>query len=271
MDLEGTPFRLYYASDRVPGRTAAYTLEIPVVGDLGSLPASLESIEIEVTIAGKRWTHSLDPSSLSQSGSTLEYTWDGLDAYGRRMQGEHPVTVRLGYTYPLVYMEPAAWARSFSRFGTSPMSLTRLLARTTVWRVWHDYLGVVDSRGLGLGGWLLSPHHVLSPMSGRIFLGDGRRQSKGEIAEAVVTLAGGGSYPIAEGPALEVYLGASGYGKGMAVDADGSVIIPAAHPVGWGRLIRAVPGGSVTSIAGKNGSGSANEGDGASALDASIM
>jgi hypothetical protein len=57
--LTGTPFRLHYRSDRVPGRKTAQTLKIPLSG--ASVPFSLEHILLEVEIAGRQFTGVFPP------------------------------------------------------------------------------------------------------------------------------------------------------------------------------------------------------------------
>ena len=51
VDVTGTPFTLNYRSDRVPGRIASNTLEIPLSED--TVPASLKRIELEIRVAGQ--------------------------------------------------------------------------------------------------------------------------------------------------------------------------------------------------------------------------
>jgi hypothetical protein len=70
----GTPFSLHYASHRVPGRTLAYTLRIPLSGT--SIPAVLKRIYLEVHVAGQRFTQSWAP----QTNLAYVFTWDGKDA-----------------------------------------------------------------------------------------------------------------------------------------------------------------------------------------------
>ena len=51
--LSSAPFSLNYRSDRVPGRIAAYTLDIPLSS--ASVPTTLVRIELEVFVAGQRF------------------------------------------------------------------------------------------------------------------------------------------------------------------------------------------------------------------------
>ncbi|NCC41564.1 MAG: hypothetical protein EOM21_19520, partial [Gammaproteobacteria bacterium] len=77
--LVGTDQGLNYRSDRVDGRLAAYEMRIPVSGD--SIPGPLKRIELQVMIAGRLFTETL-PAAPNQ---TYLFSWDGLDAYGRRL------------------------------------------------------------------------------------------------------------------------------------------------------------------------------------------
>jgi hypothetical protein len=109
--VTGTPFRLHYESDRVPGFQAAYTLRVPVSDE--DLPASLKRIDVEIQVAGRVFTDSLPPDP----GQTYTLTWDGEDAYGRLLQGTQPVGIRVGYVYDGYYQDPADVDRTFGHTG----------------------------------------------------------------------------------------------------------------------------------------------------------
>src|SRR5205085_2918487 len=95
LPLSGTPFTLHYQSERTPGR--AHSLQIPV--SAASIPASLRSIGVEVTIAGRFFLANF------AAAPNLIYTlrWDGKDGYGRTLNGRQDVDVRIGFTYAGVY------------------------------------------------------------------------------------------------------------------------------------------------------------------------
>ena len=97
LGLTGVRFGLHYISERVPGRIAARTLEIPLSGS--SIPASLKRIRLEVEVAGKRFEQEY-PAAPNQNAT---FTWDGQDAYGRTLQGRQPVRVGIGYVYDAEY------------------------------------------------------------------------------------------------------------------------------------------------------------------------
>ncbi len=97
VDVTGTPFTLNYRSDRVPGRIASNTLEIPLSED--TVPASLKRIELEIRVAGQSFQQTF-PAAANQQTT---FTWDGQDAYGRELQGRQPAIVRVGFVYDAVY------------------------------------------------------------------------------------------------------------------------------------------------------------------------
>jgi hypothetical protein len=68
---------------------------------------------LEIGVAGRRFTQQFrapEPEHHIRVGRP------GC-AYGRRLQGAQPVTLRLGYTYPAVYQTPAQLTRSFGYNG----------------------------------------------------------------------------------------------------------------------------------------------------------
>ena len=92
LPIAGTPFQLDYQSERGPGRQTAYELEIPL--SEADLPQEVIRIELEISVAGQfHKTHF--PPAPNQSTT---FTWDGKNAYGQFVQGEQPITARIGYT-----------------------------------------------------------------------------------------------------------------------------------------------------------------------------
>ncbi|MCA1557359.1 MAG: DUF4214 domain-containing protein, partial [Acidobacteria bacterium] len=95
--ITGTPFSLIYSSDRVPGRKASYILEIPLSG--ASVSPTLSRIELRITVAGRVFKQTF-PAAPNQS---YAFTWDGMDAYGRKLQGQQQATIEISYVYPRLY------------------------------------------------------------------------------------------------------------------------------------------------------------------------
>jgi len=132
VSIVGTPFTLHYQSDRVPGRTAANTLQMSLSSV--SVPASLKRIDLAVEVAGRRFTQ----TSLAVPNQRSTFTWDGQDAYGRTVQGGQPVTVHIGYVYDGVYQR-------VERFGYNgngiSISGNRTRFEATLSQQWHGTIG----------------------------------------------------------------------------------------------------------------------------------
>ncbi|MCJ7550096.1 MAG: hypothetical protein MUQ30_10480, partial [Anaerolineae bacterium] len=243
VNLSNVPFSLNYRSDRVPGRTLAYTLDIPLSSS--SVPTTLLRIDLEVFIAGQRFTQQFSTAP----NQHFTFRWDGKDAYGRTVLGEQRITTRIGYVYGAVYQEPAQLTQAFAALSGVPLTANRARQEVTLWQAWQGTLGIMDARVQGLGGWSLNVHHVYDPRSKTLHLGDGTRRSTESLGVGVInTFAGGGWVPgvgVGDGgPATQAELVVP---AGVTVGPDGSVYI--AESVGQ-RVRRIDPSGIITTIAG---------------------
>ncbi|MBI3205013.1 MAG: hypothetical protein HYZ29_25980, partial [Myxococcales bacterium] len=293
--IAGTPFWLHYRSDRVPGRAAARRLVVPI--HQGTLPASLERIEVRLTVSGKEYSATIDKAD-ALAHPSVTFDWDGTNLFGQRTQGRQPASVDIGYVYKGWYGD----TRRFAENATAPITLSRTRQEVTLHRVWHGQLGTPwDARAQGLGGWSLSSQHVYDPQAGTVFFGDGARSELG--AATVQPVAGTAAFnplsSFALGPDGAYYLGTfaavwqvprsgtatrvagtGNWGFGgdggpattallgmtvadVAVAGDGSLYIADADN---GR-IRVVRGGLITTFAG----GGTSTADGAPALQAQIQ
>jgi RHS repeat-associated protein len=206
--IAGTAFSLNYRSDRAPGRRDAMGFEILILPD--PLPEYLEEVTVEVTIAGQR--HVTEP--VLSPGQFYSFTWDGKDAYGRTVEGQMPARIRVGYKFGLP-----------SPCGGVPDPLLCPPAEPVFWAERAALLGARDMRGVGLGGWTLSPHHLYDPRGPVLYQGDGRtRQAMARGAQlSFIPVAGGGEIePVDPIPAFEARLHAP---RGLAFGPDGSLYI----------------------------------------------
>src|SRR5262249_39430533 len=129
--IVGTPFSLNYRSNRVPGHRAANRLSIPLSG--ATIPDSLMRIDLEVLVAGRRFSQQF-PAAPNQR---YTFVWDGKDAYGRTLQGQQPITVRIGYLYQAVYLTPASLSASFAAMSDLLITGNRARKELTIWQVWQ--------------------------------------------------------------------------------------------------------------------------------------
>ncbi|MCC6630405.1 MAG: hypothetical protein IT340_23755 [Chloroflexi bacterium] len=214
VDVAGTPFRLHYQSDRVPGHQPP--LQIPLTG--ANLPPGLQRVDLEVLVAGQRSSQSFGQPTAHMSAT---YTWDGKEGYGRTVQGSPEVRVRVGYAYIGSY----ARVSLFGAYG-SGVQITgdRQRQEVVLWQEWRANVTGWDARQQGLGGWSLDIHHAYDSASKVLHLGDGRHRGQAGMSAVITTVAGTGvrGYAGDGGPAAAARLDRP---HGLAVGSDGSLYI----------------------------------------------
>lgn len=265
VELAGTPYKLTYRSSRTEGRATAYTLEIPLSGP--ELPPDVRAIEVEVLVAGQTHRQTLPPAP----NQSTTFRWDGNDAYGRRLIGRQPITVRIGYTYGGVYLStqgrPNAVAYDsvfghYSFFG-APATADEARQEVTLWQEWRDKIGTWDGRAFGLGGWSLSVHHIYDRNSRTLYLGDGRTRRADALPQVITTVAGTGQpgFTGDGGPARSARVSP----HDVAVAPDGSLFLAEASSH---RIRRIDPAGIIHTFAGNGTTGT--DGDGGPATAAQL-
>jgi len=239
--LTGTTMSLQYASDRVPGRQQANTLNIPLSG--ASVPASLKRIDLEIYLAGRKFEHSAE----GKPNQKYTFTWDGKDGYGRKLSGAQKAKIRIGFAYDPVYSTPAELQAAFARFTGVPLEGSRARNEVRIWQEMEVEIGAWDYQSQGMGGWSLSGVHVYDPNGKVMYLGDGNRAgSKQTFQSLISTLAGTGNAGLAGdgGQAKQARLNSP---AGIAVHPDGSVYIADTEN---GRVRRIATDGTISTYAG---------------------
>lgn len=255
--IVGTPYSLTYRSDRVPGRNRK--LAISLSGP--SVPDSLKRIDLEVEVAGRRFTQSFPPDP--DQSTTFE--WDGLDAYGRPLQGQQRATGAIAYVYDLVYAEPGDFSAAFGRVGGAPLETNESRDEIRFPQPISGAVGTFDARPIGLGGWMLTPHHSYDPFGQRLELGHGGSRSAASLFDTIGTIAGGGFDDIFFGdlPATDLILGDP---RGIAFGPDGNLyLVESASPfapTGRRMISFITPEGFLWQYAGDSGNNIVFNGDG---------
>ena len=114
--IAGTPYRLHYRSDRVPGRLDNRSVSINATA--GTVPPQLLSIDAELEVAGKVISRRLTCPCLPNRKITLE--WDGRDTFGRELQGPQKAKLSLFYNYPSAVRAPCAFSKGCWVHGDRP-------------------------------------------------------------------------------------------------------------------------------------------------------
>ncbi|WP_417917092.1 carboxypeptidase regulatory-like domain-containing protein [Candidatus Electronema sp. JC] len=255
--IPGTGMTLHYASNRVDGYKQVIT--VPASGD--TVPDSLKSIIVEVKLAGRTLTKTLEPLPNQQA----QFVWDGLDYLGREA-GAVEADVAIGFVYDAVYYSAGNFSNAFAQAGSD---VTGIRARQEVTSWQRSQLPITAERDAGHGsiaeGWTLSDHHILGIGAEYLYKGDGsilERNSK-----IITTVAGTGVWAdnIDNIPATEASLG---YSTGVAVDQAGNIFIADSSK---SSIYKVDTAGILHIIAGNGSYGSSDDnGDNGPATEASL-
>ena len=186
VDITGIPFALHYRSDRVQGRKAAYTINIPVSND--TIPSELKRIDLEINVAGRDFNYSLSAAP----DQSFPFTWDGKDAYGRVVQGIQPALVRIGYVYDGSYQSVPQLLASFGYKGNGDPIGVNSRDEFIMWLDLNLSMGGYNFQDSAVGAWSPSVHHVYDLVGGMLYFGDGTRRSAKSINQTINTISGGG-------------------------------------------------------------------------------
>jgi RHS repeat-associated protein len=197
--ISGTSFSLNYRSDRAKGHIESSTITIPV--SLGRVPANLDRIELVISIGGQQTIVRFPPKPNQQH----TFTWDGKDAFGRRLEGKQECFIRVGYVYKARYVEISRFGGAVRAGGSGggggggggavpPGLLASNPTRDEI-TYWQEFLIPLGSTNAGpMGGWTVTPHHTYEPGEGNLYQGNGdfRGKTPGS-GTSTGLLAGGGS------------------------------------------------------------------------------
>ncbi|HSD84645.1 MAG TPA: hypothetical protein VLG46_12335, partial [Anaerolineae bacterium] len=257
IEIAGTPYQLAYQSERAAGRRTAYQLDIPLSNN--DLPASVKGIELEISIAGRRFTKHFSAAPNQRTS----FSWDGKDARGQALLGPQAVTVRVGYAFTAVYRTPAENVVAFAAYGGN-ISAVRARQQVILWQEWQGQLGAWQARSQGLGGWTLSIQHAYDPIGKTLYLGNGDRRSAASLNQDIIKTVAGTGQPGSAGDgslALNAQLWTP---QGVSVGPDGNLYIA---DLGNNRVRRINASGIITTVAG-GGVFTPNLGDGGPATQA---
>ncbi len=254
--VAGTPFALYYDSERVPGRRSNFRVVFPplvsvprsTVASRGYLkrnevPDHALGVAYALTVAGRTIRTEVSGGA---GGPALTLTWDGKDAYGRTVNGKQRATASVTYDFEAAYSVANVPAGGGGTFGTAaPTNVVGTTTRAAVPfpQSWTTVLGSWDARGPGMGGWTLDAHHGYDPVGGTLYLGNGAERdvkalgTKIELVKGtagrVFQLGGTTHYDranpthLAMGPDGSLYVGYGPEGMVRRLRPDGSFVVHA--------------------------------------------
>ncbi len=288
--VAGTPFTLDYRTQRTAGYLSDSSVVIPLTPS--QPPPGLLWVDLEISIAGVDIQKTFGPAPNQQ----YTFLWDGISGYGAVTQGPQPVTVRITYNYPAVYIAPSenplltnknydADFGHYTYYG-QPASINNARTVISLPYEWHGQLGHWNNSGLGkvpigqdaLGGWTLSAHHVLDVPSGILYYGDGHKRTA-ETFYGTISIVPAPPInqpgPVAIGPDGSIYVINIGFprdpstsnGVALGVDPNGFT-----EQLGTFRVWKIAPDGSGNGIpvVGKTAPPGPSTGDGGPATQATF-
>jgi len=194
--IPGLNLPLHYKSDQVAGKTWSNSVSVNLTGD--NIPANgdLKWLDVEIYVAGQKHRRRYTPTP----NLTLNFTWNGKDAYDRPVRSAQAITVRAGYVYDA----------SYACFGYTTGTQIQACPKSRTepqWAVWRGFVGTEDARIRGLGGWSLAPQQTYDPASGTLTSGIGRKTRRASLQSTLkyTPVAGDGweGFSGDGGPALD--------------------------------------------------------------------
>lgn len=185
LPLAGTPFSLHWSSQRQAGRKVEFTVEVPLRRT--ALATGLVRTEVRVEVAGQVVTRSFPASS---TPATFRWTWDGKDAWGRKVNGPRPARVRVTRHIDGLYQRAPSDVLAFSQASGVSVADLHTLATMGFPRDTTLTLGTVDAVGQGFGGWEFDAHSLHFPLSRELWSGGGARRSAESVKAQPVARIG---------------------------------------------------------------------------------
>lgn len=181
VDLPGTPFSLYYRSDRVASSDSRL-LRVRATG--ATQPPLLNRITARHDVAGRRLEQSI-PREGWRPNQAFTMAWDGKDAYGRLTTQKQTSVLAVSYMYPAVrYEVPGEFERAFERVQPQltqagadilPSQATGevALARSSRRQLWGVKVNSPEVAMANAGGWALRGLRLYDPSGERLYEGGG--------------------------------------------------------------------------------------------------
>jgi hypothetical protein len=239
--LTGTGANLIYHSAHHRGRQELFTVfvrPVDMATELGFLSdsdgdatvgASSLRARSEVFVGGQLIGSVEFNNAELLARAVKTVVWNGLDAFGRPVQGVVEAQIRTLYTMTLPFCSNAASSGADAgaigprQFGIQSTDLTCTAAGRGVLSVRRDEfveVGTVNDGLRGLGGWAVGVNHTYAPASSMLFYGNGRRRSVSVTDARASTIRRRVVLDATSSPALSA---ANWHVRDMDVSPDGTV------------------------------------------------
>jgi RHS repeat-associated protein len=241
--IQGTPYSLDYNSSRAG--FVQYKTTARLTG--ASLPPSVNRVELKISVAGTSRTLTFAPSA----NLNYDFTWDGVDEFGRTVEGAKPGIFEVTYVYQGRYAVASSGQASDPAWAVPALvfaDVTRTAAEYRLSKQSSLLLGHLDAT-TAFGGWTFSPQRFYDGVSGTIYdRGTMRSVDPLQLNETIITTVAGNG---------RVGLGAADGGADAAHDLfsmapapDGAIYFTDAY-----KIRKLTPDGAVVTLAGTTGAG----------------
>jgi RHS repeat-associated protein len=221
--VTGTPFSLVYRSDGMDARKPS--LRIPLTDDAPPTttpPAFFTRVEVEVSIAGRVYRAEYPP----EPNIVHVFEWEGIDRYGRVVQGSRDYTVTITYVYrPVPINSSGGGGGGFGSAGDGTIIGDRARFEIRMSQTHQGRLANWRLRRLrDLGGWNLDVHHAYDVSGQMLLVGTGERRSAKaiQVPDVIATVAGGGQSTNQNVPATDAMMT---FPNHLAAAPDGSYYV----------------------------------------------
>ncbi|RYZ90487.1 MAG: choice-of-anchor D domain-containing protein, partial [Proteobacteria bacterium] len=229
LPIQGTPYNLTYSTMKSKGRLKDYSISVALSDS--TIREDVLAINLTVSVAGQIFQKSFTPAP----NLSFEYLWDGLDAFGRPVNGRQSASIKIDYVYRSKYtVLTNETSNSFGKAGGSegviePEAITaREQASRTLSTQWEQVIGTPFDPS-NRGEWSVDVQHRFDIASSTLIKGDGAR------------------HMMRDNQMSTFYASGSGVLEQFTMDNEGNAYI-ADRQTGY-RIYKLAPNGSIQTIA----------------------
>ncbi|MFN2443289.1 MAG: RHS repeat-associated core domain-containing protein [Thermoanaerobaculia bacterium] len=134
-------------------------------------PLGLKRAIVSIVVAGRAFRREF--SGIPEQ--TLQWEWDGRDAWGRVVRGRQRVTVARTFIYDAAYARPRGGGLSFGELSATATPIGSARGEFETIQTWTGMLGAATVAPTALGSWTLSGQHHYDTSSRELNIGIGTR------------------------------------------------------------------------------------------------
>ena len=228
--LHGIDFNLNYISSRSKSSLGANAISMNVFPTLNLQGTAIQAAEISIEIGSKKITQTFNSPQLN---TIYNYSWDGLDEFGRQVNSSTNATLTTTY-----YVQNRYALQRYDGFDTSSFNNPPSAANSNIIVAGRSELTPISSvlnvtlsspfdmsRSSAVkqfNGWSIDPLHSYDPLSQILYKGDTSTFKAVRFFPSVSNLAGNGSNAVSGNNQAAVLAGLNSPAD-VTVDAAGNI------------------------------------------------